>query len=159
MSEYVPLVLVVDDDWMNLEVLQAYLEQSGFRVVTTQNGSDALALATAQLPDVVLLDMRLDGMDGLEICRRLKAAPETRRVPVLMVTAFHGDEEKRQAIDAGVDDFVLKPYDSLVMLRRVHSYARYKRLADQCHALRDALAQRVDAAALAALLAQLGWQD
>jgi PleD family two-component response regulator len=126
-----PYILIVDDDWMNREVIEAYLKTVGYCVGAASNGPQALEMAFASPPDLVMLDARMPGMDGFEVCERLKRDERTRFTPVLMVTGLDADEELQRAIDAGVDDFIGKPFNSLVMLARVKSLVRIKRLYDQ----------------------------
>lgn len=132
-------ILVVDDDWMNREVIEAYLTSAGFGVVTAHSGEDALAMIAAAPPDLIMLDVRMSGMDGYEVCQRLKGDAATRHIPVVMVTALEADEDKRAAIEAGADDFVSKPFDALLMLTRVRSLLRIKYLYDAIAARDQAL--------------------
>ena len=129
-----PFILVVDDDWMNREVIEAHLSTAGYRVATAHSGEKALEMAAAEPPDLVLLDVRLQGMDGFEVCRRLKADERTRFTPVVMVTALEDEQDKLEAIKAGADDFVTKPFSSALMLTRVKSLLRIKRLHDEVEA-------------------------
>ena len=127
-----PRILVVDDDWLNRDLLRAYLTSSGAEVLTAADGLAALELVLgpgAPL-DLALVDIQMPRMDGLELCRRLKAAPATRFVPVIIVTALDSEDEKLKAIEAGADDFVTKPYNSTVLLTRVRSLLRLKKLHD-----------------------------
>ncbi len=147
-SDYAPAVLVVDDDWMNREMMQAHLAAAGYCVRTAHSGEKALEIALDTPPDLVLLDIRMSGMDGYETCRRLKANPGTQFTPVIMVTALETDEDKLEAIEAGADDFLTKPFSSLLLLTRVKSLLRIKRLHDELearnHLLRQVLARYVD---------------
>lgn len=136
-----PYILVVDDDWMNREVIEAYLTTAGYRVDTAHSGENALELAFAHPPDLVMLDVRMTGMDGYEVCRRLKDDDRTRFTPVVMVTALEADEDKLTAIQAGADDFVTKPFNALLMLTRVKSLLRIKRLHDEVEARNRLLRQ------------------
>jgi class 3 adenylate cyclase len=127
-----PRILVVDDDWLNRDLLRAYLTSSGSEVLTAADGLAALELVLgpgAPL-DLALIDIQMPRMDGLELCRRLKAAPATRFVPVIIVTALDSEDEKLKAIESGADDFVTKPYNSTVLLTRVRSLLRLKKLHD-----------------------------
>lgn len=126
-----PLVLVVDDDWMNREVIEAYLKSAGYEVMVAHSGEKAIELAQANPPDLVMLDVRMHGMDGYQVCRWLKQFPTTRYAPVVMVTALEADEDKLKAIEAGADDFISKPFSSLMMLTRVKSLLRIKSLHDE----------------------------
>lgn len=114
-------ILIVDDEWMNRELIGTYLKLGGYQSRQASQGEKALEMALAEPPALVMLDVRLAGMDGFEVCRRLRSDPRTRSVPVLMVTAFDSDEDKQQAIDAGANGFVIKPFEMQVMLDQVRS--------------------------------------
>lgn len=125
-----PLVLVADDDWLNRDLLQAYLMNSGCQVATAPDGLSALELARQCAPDIALIDVHMPRMDGLTLCSVLKSEPETRFMPIVIVTALDTEEEKLRAIDVGADDFITKPYNSVVLLTRVRSLLRIKKLHD-----------------------------
>ncbi|MBN2472807.1 MAG: response regulator [Anaerolineae bacterium] len=134
-----PLVLVVDDDWMNREVLEAYLTDAGCDVVGAHDGASALAAAAASPPDLVLLDINMPGMSGYEVCMRLKSHEKTQFTPVVMVTALETEQDKIQAIQAGADDFLTKPFNSLMMMTRIRSLLRIKELHDELESRNDLL--------------------
>jgi class 3 adenylate cyclase len=123
-------VLVVDDLSQNVRLLDAVLAPRGYRVLAAGSGEDALRLVTSQPPDLVLLDIFMPGMDGYEVCRRIRQQPATAYLPVVMITAS-GDQEKRKAIEAGADDFVTKPFDHAELLARVKSLIRIKQYHDK----------------------------
>jgi adenylate cyclase len=124
-----PLVLVVDDLAPNVRLLEAVLSPKGFRVATASSGQEALDVLGKQHPDLVLLDILMPGMDGYEVCRRIREDPGTAFLPVIMITAS-GEEEKIRAIESGADDFVNKPFDQAELLARVRSLVRVKRYHD-----------------------------
>jgi len=124
-------ILVVDDDWMNREVIEAHLQTKHYRVSSAHNGTSALKVAQADPPDLIMLDVMLPDMSGFEVCARVKSSEQTRFVPVVMVTALESEEDRIKAIEAGADDFVTKPFNSLLMLTRVRSLLRLKRLHDE----------------------------
>lgn len=133
-------LLAVDDVPQNLKLLQAVLVPNGFEVVTAATGEEALLQVLKEKPDLVLLDIMLPGIDGYEVCRRLRADPKTSFLPVIMVTAS-GLPEKVKAIEAGADDFVPKPFDQLELLARVRSLLRVKTYHDEIERQRAELAE------------------
>ena len=122
-------VLAVDDQPPNLRLLEAVLSPRGYRVIMASSGEQALELLPSSGADLVLLDIVMPGIDGYEVCRRIRGAPETAFLPVVMITAS-GHQEKTRAIEAGADDFVSKPFDQSELLARVASLARIKRYHD-----------------------------
>jgi adenylate cyclase len=124
-----PLILIVDDLPQNVRLLDAVLSPKGFRVATASSGEEALDVLGEEHPDLVLLDILMPGMDGYEVCRRIREDPATAFLPVIMITAS-GGEEKIRAIEAGADDFVSKPFDQAELLARVRSLVRVKRYHD-----------------------------
>jgi adenylate cyclase len=122
-------VLAVDDQPPNLRLLEAVLSPRGYRVIMASSGEEALELLPTSGADLVLLDIVMPGIDGYEVCRRIRRAPETAFLPVVMITAS-GNQEKARAIEAGADDFVSKPFDQSELLARVASLARIKRYHD-----------------------------
>ena len=122
-------VLAVDDQLLNLRLLDAVLSPRGYRVVPAASGQEALAWLRETRPDLVLLDVMMPGIDGYEVCRRIRRDPETAFLPVVMITAS-GEQEKLHAIEAGADDFINKPFHQGELLARVASLARIKRYHD-----------------------------
>ncbi len=137
-----PVIMVVDDDWMNREVLQAYLEADGCCVILAHDGSEALRLVAETPPDLVLLDINMPGMSGYEVCARLKNDERTQFIPVVMVTALEAEQDRIRAIQAGADDFLTKPFNSLLMRTRVRSLLCIKQLHDELES-RNNLLRRV----------------
>ena len=134
-----PLILVVDDLAQNVRLLEAVLSPKGFRVAAASSGEQALDVLSKEHPDVVVLDILMPGMDGYEVCRRIRQDPGTAFLPVIMITAS-GEEEKIRAIEAGADDFVSKPFDQAELLARVRSLVRIKRYHDTIEHQADELA-------------------
>jgi two-component system cell cycle response regulator len=124
-------VLVVDDILSNVKLLEAKLSAEYFEVVSAYNGVDALARMDEQTPDIVLLDVMMPGMDGFEVCRRIKANPKTAHVPVVMVTALDQPSDRVAGLDAGADDFLTKPVDDAALFARVRSLVRLKMMTDE----------------------------
>jgi class 3 adenylate cyclase len=121
-----PVVLVVDDIEANLRLMRAVLEPGGYEVLTATSGEQALELLGTRDVDIVLLDVVMPGMDGFEVCRRIRGDERTAFLPVVMVTATSGPE-KASALEAGADDFVTKPFDRAELLARVRSLVRIRR--------------------------------
>jgi two-component system cell cycle response regulator len=124
-------VLVVDDVPANVKLLEARLAAEYFEVLTAYSGPEALAVCARERIDVVLLDVMMPGMDGFEVCRRIKQEPATAHVPVIMVTALDQSADKVQGLDAGADDFLTKPVDEIALMTRVKNLARLKVLSDE----------------------------
>ena len=122
-------VLVVDDQPPNVRLLEAILTPRGYEVSSASSGEEALGKIAESEPDLVLLDIVMPGMDGYEVCRRIRERTETAYLPVVMVTAS-GDEQKVKALEAGADDFLTKPINQSELLARVASLARIKRYQD-----------------------------
>ena len=120
-----PKILVVDDTPANIKLLDAVLAPRGYTVVTAASGGEALEKVASERPDLILLDILMPGMDGYEVCQRLRADPATRLLPVVMITAS-GEQEKIKAIEAGADDFIPKPFNQPELLARVKSLLRIK---------------------------------
>lgn len=123
-------ILVVDDIPVNVKLLEARLMAEYFQVLTASNGKDALALCESGQCDMVLLDVMMPGMDGFEVCKRLKSNPETMHLPVVMVTALDQPEDRIKGLEAGADDFLTKPVNDLALVTRVKSLVRLKMLTD-----------------------------
>jgi len=124
-------VLAVDDDTTNLLVIEKMLKPHGCTVETASSGQQAIDAVWKRLPDVILLDVMMPGMDGFEVCRKLKGSETTRLVPIVIVTALQEREDRIKGIEAGCDDFLSKPIDRLELLARVHALGQVKRLNDQ----------------------------
>ncbi len=121
-------VLVVDDNAQNVELMQAYLETLNCTVHTAGDGIEALALVPRVKPDLILLDIMMPRMSGFEVCRRLKADPKTRDIPILMVTALNELGDIERGVESGTDDFLTKPINKLELLTRVKSLLRVRHL-------------------------------
>ena len=124
-------VLVVDDILANVKLLEARLTAEYFEVLTASNGPDALEICNRERADILLLDIMMPGMDGFEVCRRIKANPRTQHIPVIMVTALDQTSDRVQGLEAGADDFLTKPVDDIALITRVRNFARLKTLTDE----------------------------
>ena len=124
-------ILVVDDVEANVRLLEAKLSAEYYEVLCAYDGPTALAMAASERPDIILLDVMMPGMDGFQVCRRLKDDPETRHVPVVLVTALDGRSERVTGLEAGADDFLTKPIDDVMLFARVRSLTRLKAVIDE----------------------------
>ena len=124
-------VLVVDDILSNVKLLEAKLSAEYFEVLTASSGEQALTRVAAELPDIVLLDVMMPGMDGFEVCRRIKTNPKVAHIPIVMVTALDQPSDRVTGLDAGADDFLTKPVDDLALFARVKSLVRLKMMTDE----------------------------
>ena len=126
-----PAIVLVDDERANLLLLRTYLKDIDCSVSAYQDPVRALEVAEQAPPDLMVIDLQMPEMDGIELCRRLKAASSTRLVPVLVVTALDSRERRLAALEGGADDFLSKPIDRVELLARVRSLLRLKRVLDQ----------------------------
>lgn len=130
-------VLVVDDEEQNRSLIRDYLEAHDYTVAEAENGMVALEKIAARPPDVILLDLMMPKMDGIEVCRRLKASAQTAHLPVLMVTALSDRQERLMGIRAGANDFLNKPVDIQDLTLRVGNAVYAKKLYDQLQAEKE----------------------
>jgi putative two-component system response regulator len=124
-------LLVVDDEPANVDVLVRIMTRLGYDVASASDGAGALAAVAERAPDIVLLDVNMPGVDGFEVCRRLKADPATRLIPIILVTALAATEDRVRGIEAGADDFITKPFVKAELEARVRSLTRLKRYTDE----------------------------
>ncbi len=136
-------ILVVDDTPLNVKLLADLLRVKGFTVTTAASGPEALDRIATERPDLVLLDVMMPEMSGYEVCARLRANPETARLPVVMVTSLDAVHERVKGIEVGADDFLSKPVNQPELLARVRSLLRIKELDDALAGLNRELEQRV----------------
>jgi putative two-component system response regulator len=124
-------ILVVDDEPQNVEVLRRLMTRLGYAVQTAADGESALLSVARDPPDLVLLDVNMSGIDGVEVCRRLKADVSTRLIPVVLITTLQASSDRVRGIEAGADDFLAKPPVMAELEARVHSLMRLKRYTDE----------------------------
>jgi len=124
-------VLVVDDVVPNVKLLERKLTEEYFDVLTATSGAEGLEIALRELPDLILLDVVMPGMDGFEVCGRLKANPATAHIPVVMVTSLTAPEDRIRGMEKGADDFLVKPIRDIELYARVRSLARLKMAMDE----------------------------
>lgn len=164
------LVLVAEDDAANRALLTRLLERAGYRCIAVADGRDAVRAATNENPELVLLDIGLPGLNGLDVCRHLRADPRTVALPIILVTGQSSSRDVVAGLDAGADDFVRKPYDEAELMARVRSVLRLAHVTAEmvgAHGVIAALANAVEAKdsttelhcqRLAGLAHQLGMQ-
>ncbi len=128
-----PLIYIVEDEPAQVAVLSYNLEKAGYQIVVADDGERALQLVEEIEPDLIILDWMLPQVSGIEICRRLRARPETRRVPIIMLTARGEEGDRVRGLETGADDYVVKPYSPAEMVARVGALLRRSRpgLADE----------------------------
>ena len=124
-------ILVVDDNEANRDILRARLEANGYEVLQAADGEAAIAAAKAHRPDLILLDVMMPKLDGIEACRRLKADPELPFTPIVLVTARADTRDVVEGLDAGADEYLTKPVDGTALVARVRSVLRLKALHDE----------------------------
>lgn len=124
MSVDQPTVLVVEDELAQREVLAYNLEAEGFRVLKAGNGDEALLLVDEDVPDIIVLDWMMPNLSGIEVCRRLKTRPETRTIPIIMLSARSEEVDKVRGLETGADDYVVKPYSVIELMARVRTQLR-----------------------------------
>ena len=149
-------VLVVDDVDTNVKLLEARLAAEYFEVRTAKSGPEALQICARERADVILLDVMMPGMDGFEVCRKLKSDPRTQHIPVIMVTALDQPSDRVKGLEAGADDFLTKPVDDIALITRVRNVARLKMLTDEMLMRASTEEQMGFAATLGVKLDQLG---
>src|SRR5690349_321743 len=117
-------VLVIDDEKDLLELVRYNLEKERLAVLTAADGGEGLALGTRQRPDLIVLDLMMPNMDGLEVCRQLKADPRTEEIPIIMLTAKAAETDRVVGLELGADDYVTKPFSPRELVARVKAVLR-----------------------------------
>ena len=124
-------ILVVDDNPTNVKLLEARLSADYYTVITADNGRDAIDICSRDECDIVLLDVMMPEISGFEVCRILKADPQTLHIPIVLLTALNGVQDRIEGLEAGADDFLTKPFRDLELMARVKSLLRVKLLVDE----------------------------
>ncbi|PYG34766.1 phosphate regulon transcriptional regulator PhoB [Pelagimonas varians] len=127
MSSDQPTVLVVEDEPAQREILSYNLEAEGFRVVRAENGEDALVMVSEENPDIIVLDWMMPNVSGIEVCRQIKSRPETRNIPIIMLSARSEEVDKVRGLETGADDYMVKPYSVVELMARVRAQLRRTR--------------------------------
>jgi putative two-component system response regulator len=142
------LVLIVDDEYIGRETLQSVLEGEGYELEMAENGPQAIEKAKQLLPDVILLDVMMPGMTGFEVCQRIRSDPQIAEIPIIILTALDDRESLLNALKAGADDFISKPFDRYELRARLLGITRlnrYQKLLQERAKLREANAQLLNA--------------
>ncbi|GAB4441161.1 MAG: hypothetical protein Kow0031_23120 [Anaerolineae bacterium] len=134
-------ILIVDDDAINLKVLQNVLKEPGYRLLIAKSGERALYQLENQLPDLILLDVLMPGIDGFETCRQLKANPATAQIPVIFTTALSDIDSKVKGFEVGGVDYLTKPFHQAEVLARVKTHLTIHHLQRQLQEALDRLSQ------------------
>ncbi len=148
-----PKILCVDDDQKNLRLLEALLAPRGYTIVMAASGEEALAMAAREMPDVILLDIMMPHMSGIEVLKRLRENRALRLIPVVMLTALREIEDRVASLDAGCDDFISKPFEKTELLARIQSLVKmnfYRRQLDEKQKFEAAIGTMVDGVAVLA---------
>ena len=129
-------ILIIDDEEPIRELLKLTLQSAGFdSILEASDGEDGLALAARYLPDLILLDLMLPGMDGLSVCRRLKTSPDTRMIPIIMLTAKSDESDIVVGLEMGANDYITKPFSRKVLTARIRAQFRIAEQQDQSSVL------------------------
>ncbi|HEY2189055.1 MAG TPA: response regulator, partial [Caldimonas sp.] len=136
-----PRILVVDDNPTNIKILQTRLASAGYAIVTAADGEEALVAAREATPDLILLDVMMPKLDGIEVCKRLRADPDFPFTPIILVTALSESKDVIAGLEAGGDEYLTKPIDHGALLARVRSMLRIKELHDRAQELTAELAR------------------
>ncbi|PZU92856.1 MAG: hybrid sensor histidine kinase/response regulator [Pseudanabaena sp.] len=136
-------ILVVDDDPNNFDVIETFLDDQGYRLHYVTSGKDAIAGLDVCQPDLILLDVMMPEMDGIEVCKLIKASPKWHAVPIIMVTALNAKSDLANCLNVGADDFLSKPINSLELRARVNSMLRIKQQYDSIQVLSNVRANTI----------------
>jgi CheY-like chemotaxis protein len=112
-------ILIVDDEYMNREILQAHLESAGYQIVMANNGTRALEAAASHQPDLILMDVKMPDMSGFDVCAELRSRPDLHHIPVLLLTALDDDQARALSLQSGASGLLTKPYDFKEILAQI----------------------------------------
>ena len=124
-----PLILIAEDEPAQMELLRYNMEAAGFRTIVANDGASALSLVDEEKPDLVVLDWMLPELSGIEVCRRIRARPETRAMPVIMLTARGEESDRVRGLETGADDYLVKPFSQAELVARIRALLRRARPA------------------------------
>jgi DNA-binding response OmpR family regulator len=141
-----PIILVADDEPINRELIQRRLEREGYRVLQARNGSEAVRLAREALPDLIILDVMMPEMDGMDACRVIKEDERTQDIPIIFLSARDETEMKISGLELGADDYISKPFEAAELVARVHVRIRLKRERDHLRESAEEASQRAELA-------------
>jgi DNA-binding response OmpR family regulator len=130
-SEARPTILIADDNPQNVELLEAYLASVDCRLLTAHDGEETLTIVDRERPDLVLLDVMMPRLSGFEVCRKIRANPDTKDTLILMVTALNEPSDFERGVQAGTDDFLTKPVNKIELLCRIKSLLRVRHFKSQ----------------------------
>jgi len=119
-------ILIVDDERHITDLLRALLQLSGFNVIQSQNGAQCLKEVELVIPDLIILDIKMPVMDGWQVCEKLKSEDRTKKIPVIILSAYAGKEDRQKSLDLGADQFIAKPFEVPVLLKIVEKLIRGK---------------------------------
>jgi len=144
MNSLQPVILCVDDEEQNIELLKAILVNSGYLLVGASSGLDALLKIKSQTIDLILLDVNMPGMDGIELCRQIKEDQKLRDIPIIMITGLDSLEDRVRGIEVGVEDYFTKPFKRPELLARIRILLKVKKLNDERRNIEEALKKSYD---------------
>ena len=131
-------ILIVDDEPLNVKLMKAYLPSDRYQTISAFSGEEALEKVESDSPDLILLDIMMPGINGYEVTERLKNNPATRNIPIILVTALDGSDNKVKGLESGADEFLNKPVNTAELLARVQSLLRLKQYQDHRAIFMDA---------------------
>lgn len=112
-------ILVIDDDAMNREVMEAFLSSEDYTVILATNGEQGIALATERFPDAIIVDVRMPGISGYQVCEHLRSQSSTQHIPIMMISGFDAVEDSEYGRSVGANDFLARPFNGVEMLERL----------------------------------------